>query len=147
MIDIDDTLIDGNESVVHGFQFMQDMYHAVSMLYPIHIVTARPRDQHAVVMQMLQAKGFSIPPDRLHMLPTDDYGKSSALVEDFKWKAFCKISLLHSGVIARFGDRLWDVAHIDSLHDGTFDHVRDKDGAVFMEQRLGSTLSGKLPGS
>ena len=46
MVDIDDTLMDGNESVLNGFQYMHDLYINGGMLYPIHVVTARPDDDH-----------------------------------------------------------------------------------------------------
>lgn len=146
MVDIDDTLIDGNENVSNGFQHMHDMYHAVYSLFPLHIVTARPRDQHAKVMGMLTKLGFLIPPDRLHMLPTHLYGLDTRHVEEFKWKAFLEIAEQHEAVVARFGDRLWDVAHIQSL-DTYLKHVHDKDCYLFFDPRLKGCLSAKLPGT
>ena len=146
MIDIDDTIIDGNESVQNGFQFMQALYREASLMYPIHVVTARPDDNHELVMQMLQRKGFCVPPDRLHMLPAHLYGKDHRHVEDFKWKCSVNIGAMHHGVVARFGDKPWDVAHLESLRT-YLGHVRDRDCYVFMDPALKGALSGKLPGS
>ena len=58
MVDIDDTLIDGNECVKHGFELMRKLYDEASLVFPLHVVTARPDDQHANVMAMLRARGF-----------------------------------------------------------------------------------------
>ena len=146
MVDIDDTLIDGNEAVAHGFQFMHALYTEASLLFPVHVVTARPDDQHAHVMRLLQKRGFCIPPDRLHMLPAHLYDRSSRHVEEFKWRAFLKIAAEHNGVVARFGDRLWDVAHLRSL-DTYLEHVSDKDCYIFFDPELRGTMSAKLPGS
>lgn len=146
MVDIDDTLIDGNESVAHGFQFMHLLYEEASLLFPIHIVTARPDDDHSNVMGLLKKKGFCIPPDRLHMLPANEYGKSLDHVERFKWNAFQKIRHLHGKVVARFGDKLWDVAHLDALHT-YLSHIHDRDCYIFMDPNLGHVYSAKLPGA
>ena len=54
-------------------------------------------------------------------------------------------SRAHSGVVARFGDKLWDVAHVDSL-DTYLQHVGDRDCYLFVDPRLKGTLSAKLPG-
>ena len=143
MVDIDDTLIDSRENTTHGFEFMKEMYSEASLLYPIHVVTARPDDCHSEVMRMLREKGFCIPPDRLHMLPSRYYDKDYSYVEQFKWRCFLKIAKDHHGVIARFGDKLWDVAHIDSLKS-YMKHI-DDDACIFMDPQLKGTLSGKLP--
>lgn len=146
MLDIDDTLIDGRESVAFGFEFMRDLYNALSIHFPIHIVTARPDDDHSNVMRMLAKRGFCIPPDRLHMLPTHLYGKSHSHVEDFKFHCYQRIAKRHGQVVARMGDKLWDVAHMDSLRGGDLSRVEDKDCYVFMDPRMGTCMSCKLPG-
>ena len=64
MVDIDDTLIDGN-SVVNGFQFMKDLYQEIQTMFPVHVVTARPDEDHARVMKLKLSRGFCIPPDHL----------------------------------------------------------------------------------
>ena len=145
MVDIDDTLIDGNEAVAHGFQFMKELYEDASLLYPVHIVTARPDSDHARVMRLLRDRGFCIPPDRLHMLPAHLYGRDLRHVEEFKWGVFRGIAQTHGGVVARFGDKLWDVAHMRSL-DTYLAHVRDRDCYMFMDPELRGTYSAKLPG-
>ena len=145
MIDIDDTLIDGNETVQHGFQFMKALYTEMSLLYPIHVVTARPDSHHAEVMRLLHARGFCVQPDRLHMLPAEHYDRDLSYVERFKWGKFLEIGKLHGGVVARFGDKLWDVAHLRSLRD-YLGHVADRDCYVFLDPALGGAMSGKLPG-
>lgn len=143
MIDIDDTIIDSNENTKNGFEFMKELFHEVGLLFPIHIVTARPKDQHDNVMVMLREKGFFIPPDRLHMLSSEEYGKDYSFVERFKWRCFLKIAKDHDGVIARFGDKLWDVAHHDALKT-YMSHIEDE-SYIFMDPKLKGTLSGKLP--
>lgn len=145
MVDIDDTLIDSREAVVNGFQFMHELFTEASLYFPFHVVTARPDDQHANVMKMLRERGFSIPPDRLHMLPEELYGRSTRYVEEFKWRTYLKIGEEHQGVVARFGDKLWDVGHIAS-YDTYLKHVRDKDCYVFMDPTMCGTFSAKLPG-
>jgi hypothetical protein len=148
MVDIDDTLIDGNESVGNGFQYMKSLYEKASKLFPVHVVTARPDDEHARVMQLLSTRGFSIPPDRLHMLPAALYGEDESHVVRFKWDAYQRIRHEHGGVVARIGDKLWDVAHIESMHadTGSLRHVRDEDCIVFSDPRQKGTVSYKLPG-
>ena len=146
MVDIDDTLIDGHQCVQNGFQFMQELYATAGLDYPIHVVTARPDSDHASAMRMLSQRGFSIPTDRLHMLPAHLWGKETSHVERFKWRTYLTIGRMHQGVVARFGDMLWDVAHVDTLHT-TLKHVHDRDCYVFLDPALGDTLSCKLPGA
>lgn len=145
MLDIDDTLIDGHEKVAHGFECMKIMYDEATMLFPVHIVTARPDDDHANVMRMMHVRGFKVPPDRLHMLPAHLYGRDYSHVEEFKWRTFLAIAHAHGGVVARLGDKLWDVAHLGSLRT-YLAHVDDRDCYAFMDSALGGTLSVKLPG-
>ena len=145
MLDIDDTLIDGNQAVAHGFQLMQALFHEASLLFPVHIVTARPDDDHAHCMRLLRARGFAVPPDRLHMLPARLYGRDTRHVEDFKHGVYVQIGRQHGGVVARFGDKLWDVAHKDSLRT-YLGHVDDRDCYLFLDPALRGTLSAKLPG-
>lgn len=147
MVDIDDTLIDGKECVHHGFEEMRWFYEEASQLFPVHIVTARPDSEHANVMRMLRGRGFCIPPDRLHMLPHDQYyaEDDEPHVERFKWKTYLAIARQHGGVVARLGDKLWDVAHYDSL--GSYlHHVPDSATYLFLDPKLRGTYSAKLPG-
>lgn len=146
MLDIDDTLIDGRENVAYGFEFMQELYTALSWRFPIHIVTARPDDDHENVMKMLVKKGFHIPPDRLHMLPAKFYGKSYSHVEDFKFDCYQRIVKRHGRVVVRMGDKLWDVAHMNSLRGGYLSHVKDRDCYMFRDPCMGGCMSCKLPG-
>lgn len=145
VFDIDHTILDGNESVIHGFEAMRDMYEEMRWVFPVHIVTARPDDQYDNVIQLLKDRGFSVSPDRLHLLPADQYDGPLENVERFKWKKHQEFVKMHGAVLARFGDKMWDVAHGDSLHT-YLAHVHDEDSYVFFDPRLGGTLSGKLPG-
>lgn len=145
IFDIDDTLINGKESVSGGFEFMVHMYTKVHKLFPVHIVTARPNEDHASCIDMLEAKGIVIPPDRLHMLPTHLWGQDTKYVEEFKWDCYKKCLKMHDGVVARFGDKLWDVAHIQSLRT-YLSHVHDRCCYIFFDPYLNGSLSGKLPG-
>ena len=75
-----DTVLDGNETVQHGFQFMQTLQQDESPL-PIHIVTARPDDNHDAVMQMLKGKGSAYIDSC--MLPAI-FEKGGNVLEEFK---------------------------------------------------------------
>lgn len=146
MFDIDDTLIDGHERVQNGFPFMAELFHDASRYFPVHVVTARPDDDHRNVMKLLCERGLAVPPDRLHMLPSQLYYEGSGRdIELFKWGVYQRIARAHGGGIARFGDKLWDVAHVDSL-DTYLEHVQDRDCYIFFDPRLNGCLSGKLPG-
>ena len=147
MLDIDDTLIDGHERVDHGFEAMCDFVNVVSLSFPLHLVTARPKDQHDKVMALMRSRGVCVPPDRLHMLPTDLYNGPIRHVEEFKWETSKSISREHGGVLVRIGDRLWDVAHLRTLDAGTFEHVQEKDSYIFRDPALRGTLSAKLTGT
>jgi hypothetical protein len=146
MVDIDDTLIDGNEAVHNGFQFMRVFYCAASQLYPLHMVTARPDSDHAAVIEMMWDRGYCIPPDRLHMLPAHLYGKTTRHVEEFKFKKSKEIAAMHNGLLVRVGDKLWDVTHLDTMDKGGLHHVADKDSYVFIDPLQPKTASYKLPG-
>lgn len=145
MFDIDDTILDGHERVINGFDVMRELFDEFSMYFPVHIVTARPDTEHGNVMRMLRSKGFCIPPDRLHMLPEKWYGADFKYVERFKWDAYDAIARQHGGVIARFGDKMWDVAHLDALHT-SLAHVHDRDCYMFLDPKMKGTVSFKLPG-
>jgi hypothetical protein len=143
--DIDDTILDGNEQVVRGFEQMRVLFDEAFHLFPVHVVTARPDMDHDKCMQMLRDRGFHISPDRLHMLPTHLYDRSTRHVEDFKWGVHQTLVVEHGAVLAKFGDKLWDVAHRDSLRS-YLGHVSDADCYLFWDPRLKGTLSAKLPG-
>ena len=145
MLDIDDTLIDCKESLAQGFDHMLQLFRDIELLYPIHIVTARPDNQHMDTLKLLRKRGFKVETDRLHMLPAHLWGEDTVHVERFKWQTFLKIAEIHGGVVARLGDKLWDVAHMDALH-GNMAHIRDKDCCCFLDPRLRGTMSVKLPG-
>lgn len=145
VLDIDDTILDGHECVQNGFEYMRDFVDDLSKIYPLHIVTARPSDDRTNVMKMLHERRFMIPPDRLWMLPADQYGKDLSFVEKFKSSACEKISKMHNGLILRAGDKLWDVAHLETLKNG-LSHVQEKDCYIFMDPFQSTTISCKLPG-
>ena len=145
IVDMDDTLIDGNESVINGFQTMRDMYSDIFRLYNVHVVSARPDYDHGHVMDLLHSRGFYLPPDRLHLMRPEEYEGDISYVERFKWGKCVEIARLHGGVVARFGDRLWDVAHSDSPHT-YLHHVKDSDCYMFVDPRQHGTVSFKLPG-
>lgn len=149
IFDIDDTLINGHQLVKNGFEDMVDMYNALSNKYVIHIVTARPDYDKRNALQLLADRGISITPDRLHMLPGNIYDSRGSdrdsKTADFKWKCHEKIEAKHKFVAAKFGDRLWDVAHRDSLYE--YD-MKDTDTLIFWDPKFkGGTMSVKLPGA
>lgn len=145
-LDIDDTIVDGNERAAHGFDAMLAMYRAAEMLFPIHLCTARPDtpEDRARTHEMLRRVGFSIPVDRLHMLPAKDYDGPSDLTRDFKDRTFHAIAKKHGAVLARFGDRLWDVSarHAPSTY---LRHVDETDCYICWDPALRGTASYKLP--
>ena len=73
------------------------------------------------------------------------YGKDLQHVVDFKWRTCVRIGQQHNGVVARLGDKLWDVAHPQSLTT-YLKHVDDRGCYLFMDPMLRGTYSGKLPG-
>lgn len=155
MIDIDDTIMNRNQnSECDGFGIVHKFYDEVSLLFPVYVVTARPDDAHEYVIRMLRKKGFSLPPDRLYMLPRDMYDGPTRNVEVFKWKAYLNIAKKHGGVVLRMGDMLWDVASLRSLHacaerpsgSGYLSHIHERDCYIFMDPALNGTYSVKLPG-
>lgn len=146
VFDIDDTLIDGNESVRGGFEAMLDLFRFATRCFPVHIVTARPDSDHDFVVALLHKKNIDVPYDRLHMLPAHLYGQGNHHVEDFKWGKHVQITKLHGcPAVARMGDKLWDVAHRDSLST-YMSHVKDRDTCIFFDPMLDGALSVKLPG-
>lgn len=144
VFDIDDTIINGNDAVTNGFDAMRTLLQEAIRLFAVHIVTARPDNQHAYVLELLRKRGFHVPTDRLHCLPAHLWGDSRH-VEDFKWQKHLDFVRAHGAVVARFGDKLWDVAHRDSLRT-YLSHVADRDCYVFWDPSLDGTLSSKLPG-
>lgn len=146
MIDIDDTILDGNQSrSSHGFEYMYRLYHELFMMFPVYIVTARPDDRKQEVLALLKRRGLLIPPDRLFMLPSKLYDGPIRHVEEFKWGKFLEIAKLHHGGLARFGDRMWDVASWKSLRT-YLNHVPDESTYLFMDPTMRGTYSAKLPG-
>ena len=154
MIDIDDTIMNRNQNAeCDGFDVIHKFYNEASILYPVYVVTARPRSEHAYVIRMLRGKGFCLPPDRLYMLPTKLYDGPHRNVELFKWKKYLEIASRHDGVVLRMGDMLWDVACLESLHaypdrprSGWLSHIKDKDCYIFQDPLMKGTYSVKLPG-
>lgn len=146
MLDIDDTLINGHQTCTHGFEHMNELYKYAFDNFCVHIVTARPDDAREEVKELLRKRDLAVSPDRLHMLDAHLWKHGSSRdVEAFKWDCFCEIAKSHSGVVARFGDMLWDVADLSKLHD-EMSHVQDTDCCIFMDPSLGGCLSCKLPG-
>ena len=153
MFDIDETIVDNNENVIHGFEYMRELFNEYHSKFPIHFVTARPHTDHAYVIDMLAKKKFSISPERLHMLPAEQYNKDEKYTIAFKWETFLEISKMHGGCVARFGDQLWDVAHCHYDNatsqykvDTSLSHVQYKDCYVYYDPKLKGTMSCKMPG-
>jgi hypothetical protein len=149
IFDIDDTLINGHQLVKNGFEYMVDMYHYLSYKYIIHMVTARPHYDKRNALQLLADRKININPDRLHMLPGHIYDSRAAdrdsKIADFKWMCHELIEEMHQIVAAKFGDRLWDVAHRDSLYTND---MKETDTLIFFDPKFkGGTLSVKLPGA
>lgn len=154
MLDIDDTLLNEYEKVTDGFEYMKQIYEYFWLDYIIHIVTARPDNDKPRVMALLQKLGMSIPVDRLHLLPAAQYESDDHVeyTEKFKWNCYKNIKDMYGKVVLRMGDKMWDVAHFDSLHmgkqkdDGYLSHVDHRATYIFKDPRLHGCLSCKLPG-
>lgn len=148
--DIDDTIISSNNGVsMYGFTFLQDVFKEFQHIFHIHIVTARPERGRAETIDQLKSKKLYVMHDNLHML--DDKVYDHGTNEDFarfKWTAYLKIREKHGEVIARFGDKMWDVAHFTALYSDRpyLKHVDDTAGYMFSDPRLRGTASYKCPG-
>lgn len=155
IFDIDDTIIDYSQKVKGGFEHMKQLWSELHPLFTIYVITARPEDQREKVIDMLHKLHFCVDPDRLHLLPTEDYDKHFKYTERFKWKTFKKIEAemksRNQRVVARFGDRVWDVGSLQSLHKtkttaGELEHIADNATVVFIDPCMHGCLSSKLPG-
>ena len=146
VFDIDDTLINGNEAVTAGFEYMVELFKWAQVRFPVEVVTARPNDQKANVMQLLHKRGLTVAFDHLHMMDTKEYdsGKSD-FVKDFKWGKHKDFVKQYGRVLARLGDKMWDVAERHSP-DTYLRHVGDRQCYCFADPALGGTWSYKLPG-
>lgn len=149
VFDIDDTLIDRNEKPCDGFEFMRDLYDKVSDIYPIEVVTARPNDESNVTYTLKKLKdiGFCVMLNNLHMMDRHEYDSDNweEYVKRFKWGCHQKFVKKYGFVVARFGDKMWDIASKGGMDD-TFTHIEDTHCYIFFEDSLKGTLSGKLPG-
>jgi predicted secreted acid phosphatase len=148
VFDIDDTLINGNEAVAGGFEFMVDLYNwASAKPFDVQVVTARPDEDKANVMKMLHKRGLCVAYDHLHMMDTEEYNSGdSEFVKDFKWGKHQDFVRRYGAVLARLGDRLWDVAERQSP-DTYLRHVGDRRAYIFADPALHGTWSYKLPGA
>jgi hypothetical protein len=145
VFDIDDTLINGNEAVANGFEHMVDLYKWASQHFPVELVTARPADDKANVMRLLHKRGLCVGFDHLHMMVPAEYNSGeSTYVKDFKWRKHQDFVRRYGRVLARLGDRLWDVAERQSPNT-YLKHVGDEVCYVFTDPILGGTKSFKLP--
>ena len=72
-------------------------------------------------------------------MPTHLYDRSTRHVDDFKWAVHQKLVDDHGAVLAKFGDKLWDVAHRSSLRS-YLGHVSDADCYLFWDPRLNGTV-------
>lgn len=144
IFDIDDTLVNGSEQAKGGFEFMVRMYKSIRRRVPVQIITARPWDTFDKTMEMLESRGIHVDAAHLHMMDPDEWEHGSTDdVERFKWVCYVKCRDLHGHVIARFGDKLWDVAHIKDLKTPL---AEDAESVLFFDNKMKGTLSGKLPG-
>ena len=147
VFDIDDTLINGNEAVAHGFEHMVDPFKWASVHFPVEFVTARPEDDKAHVMGLLHSdkRRLCIHWNHLHMMKTEEYHSGeSKFVKDFKWGKHKEFVKKYGVVLARLGDRLWDVAERRSP-DTYLRHVGDEACYIFSDPVLKGTRSFKLP--
>ena len=157
--DIDDTLVtsvprsDEDSGYIDGFEYLNEMFHSVRDLFTVYIVTARPDSDKVHVMNMLKRNNIIIDPDRLRMVPEDDYHNGpSDVTQKVKWEEHLKIDrecrTRNETILAKFGDRLWDVANIDSLST-YLKHIPHNSAYVFWDTHpeMRGCMSCKLVGS
>lgn len=144
IFDIDDTLVNGSEQARGGFELMVRMYKSIRRRVPVHIITARPWDTFDKTMEMLESRDIHVDAAHLHMMDPEEWENGSDKdVESFKWDCYVKCRNLHGHVLARFGDKLWDVAHIEDLKTPL---AEDAQSVLFFDKKMKGMLSGKLPG-
>lgn len=111
VLDIDDTLVDGDERVEDGFQQMADMVTCARLKgVSIHFVSARPESTAEDVLKLLHQARCAVDKRNLWLMNDKEYdSKNMKYVIRFKNKSYTDIRK-QNRVIARFGDRLWDIA-------------------------------------
>ena len=151
VFDIDDTLIDGKQEVVRGFQDMLETYqHAKRLGFPVYVVTARPDDDEEYVYGMLSRREIHVTPEHLKMLPAEHYNveddkERDELITDFKFGKYLEFVKKHNRVLARFGDKLWDVCDKNTIVQD-LNHVSNRHCWIGRDCRQGMCVSYKLPG-
>lgn len=146
VLDIDDTLVDRQEKLNDGFQFMAEFFkdarmHGVSM----HFVSARPESTRGEVLRLLNAACCGVDSRNLWLMTDRAYDSGDMdKVVSFKDASYKAIRRDHT-VIARFGDRLWDIARPKVV--GTKLSALDDRSCFVCVDSTHWCLSAKLPGS
>ena len=152
MFDIDDTLIDDDQKVQKGFEHMRELFLICKTLkFPVYVVTARPDDDEEYVYGMMGRRGMHIEDKHLHMLPAKQYNekdddKRDKFITNFKFGVYLDLVKKHDRVLARFGDKFWDVTHKITI-ERDLGHLPDTTCLIFRDRLQGMCVSYKLPGA
>ena len=149
IVDLDDTLINHQQRVAEGFEHIRNALIDASHNFPFYVVTARPVEDHAVVLRMVRNLGFHLADSRLYMMDTEEYretdpDRSHRFQENFKWSSADKIEQREGRILLRMGDRLWDAVPNPGMNEHKFKHIEDKQPFLFFDP-VHRTLCVKLP--
>lgn len=144
IFDIDDTLVDYQENRRSGFERMTDLFkYARQSGVRLYVVSARPESTRGRVISLLTDIGCGVDSVNLKLM-TDEAYKDGTMddVVEFKDSSYEGIARV-SNVIARFGDKLWDIARPADVQ-AHFAHFSEKSCLVFLDK---NHLCAKLPGN
>ena len=142
IFDIDDTLCDSAEKGIDHMIRLFQMARRNSLR--LHVISARPESTRKVVLELLNHLCVGVDSENLHLMTDDEYRKAgTAITTNFKHTNFEKVAAKHT-VIARFGDKIWDVARPEQIRS-TLSGFKDQD-AFFCVDPDFFYLSAKLPG-
>ena len=145
--DVDETLIDGNQRVSGGYRRIREVFDEGRRAgFSTHLVTARPRSSRRDVLELLERERIVVDSSNLWMMDDGEWERNDPRdVKRFKYDSFKKIRKQHGSVVARFGDRLWDICRPDHA-DTCLRDVQDKECVLFFDPGQGC-LCSKMPGS
>lgn len=145
IFDIDDTLCDTAE---RGFDHMIRLFQmARRNSLRLHVISARPEGTRRIVLELLNRLCVGVDSENLYLMTEEEYAKKGvaglATTTKFKNNNYEKVAAKHT-VIARFGDRLWDVARPEVIRS-ELSECKEED-SFFCVDPVHFYLSAKLPG-
>lgn len=142
IFDIDDTLCDSTE---RGFDHMIRLFQmARRNSLRLHVISARPEGTRRVVLELLNRLCVGVDSENLYLMTEEEYSTGGpAITTNFKHTNYEKVATKHT-VIARFGDRIWDVARPEVIKS-KLSGCKDEDSFFCVDPKY-FYLSAKLPG-